>query len=275
MNCQEARTLVEDVMDRRLSGDVKRRLDLHLSRCAECRDFFAEERDEHTRWFRALNYKEEKRTFLSHDFADRLVAAVMHTPKRSFWNRIRIPRWVGMAACLAIAVSAAAMVAGVVVREVSGDSSGTASDAAFPAGESAAGYAGLDAAEPVSETTDELQGMIENETENSGTAKAVVSQTTEGDARVSVLKNIKRVLAAVVLTTAAATSADDNQLFVSGYPAANAFSSSASAGLGIETSSLAKSAESAQLEARYRTWLESAAVGLRSDKHYGMFLIVR
>ena len=77
MNCQEARQLVELAQDRNLSGGLKRRLDLHLSRCERCRSFFADEQAEHQRWFKAVNSPDEPRHSLPSDFADRLVAAVV------------------------------------------------------------------------------------------------------------------------------------------------------------------------------------------------------
>ena len=55
MNCMEARALVEDVLDESLAGGLKRALNLHISRCDACRTFFAAEKEEHSRWFRAMN----------------------------------------------------------------------------------------------------------------------------------------------------------------------------------------------------------------------------
>ena len=77
MNCQEARNLVELALDRNLSGGVKRRFDLHLSRCEECRALFVAEQAEHQRWFRTVNSPDEPRHSLPPDFADRLAAAVV------------------------------------------------------------------------------------------------------------------------------------------------------------------------------------------------------
>jgi hypothetical protein len=42
-------------MDGQLPMSKKRRIDLHLRRCARCREFCESERREHTAWFRALN----------------------------------------------------------------------------------------------------------------------------------------------------------------------------------------------------------------------------
>ena len=102
MNCQEARKIVECVLDRNLSGSVKRRLDLHLSRCKDCRAFFAAEQAEHQRWFKALNSPEVPRHSLPPDFADRLAAAVVANSamRRSLFKRL--PRWALIAASLAL-----------------------------------------------------------------------------------------------------------------------------------------------------------------------------
>lgn len=93
---------MEYVLDRNLSGSVKRRLDLHLSRCKDCRTFFAAEQAEHQRWFKALNSPEAPRHSLPSDFADRLAAAVVanSATRRSLFKRL--PRWALIAASLAL-----------------------------------------------------------------------------------------------------------------------------------------------------------------------------
>ena len=97
MNCQETRKLFEDALDRRLSGGVKRRLDLHLARCRDCRKFYEAEQADHARWFRAMNDAEaEPPHSLPPDFADRLVAAVVANEAKneaSFFRRLRLPQW--------------------------------------------------------------------------------------------------------------------------------------------------------------------------------------
>ena len=121
MNCQEARRLVEDVLDKRLSGSVKRKLDLHLTHCRDCRRFYEAEQAEHVRWFRAMNdTAAEPPHPLPPDFADRLVASVLakgaaHTP---FFRRFHLPRWLKRAACFALLLSGAAFAATVVVDAV-------------------------------------------------------------------------------------------------------------------------------------------------------------
>ena len=125
MNCEEAKRLVEDALDKRLSGGVKRRLDLHLTRCRDCRRFYEAEQAEHSRWFRAMNDTEAEPSHpLPPDFADRLVAAVMANDtadKASFFRRLRLPRWLKRVACFALILSGAAFAAAVVVDAVVGN----------------------------------------------------------------------------------------------------------------------------------------------------------
>ena len=108
MNCQETRELIEDALDKRLTGGVKRKFDLHLTHCRECRRFYEAEQAEHARWFRAMNdTAAEPPHPLPPDFADRLVAAVLakgtaHTP---FFLRFRLPRWAKIAASLLALIS--------------------------------------------------------------------------------------------------------------------------------------------------------------------------
>ena len=122
MNCQETRKLFEDALDRRLSGGVKRRLDLHLARCRDCRKFYEAEQAEHARWFRAMNDAgAEPPHSLSPDFADRLVAAVAANEakdKASFFRRLRLPKWLKRVACLAVLLFGVAFAATVVVDAI-------------------------------------------------------------------------------------------------------------------------------------------------------------
>ena len=120
MNCQETRKLFEDALDRRLSGGVKRRLDLHLARCRDCRKFYEAEQAEHARWFRAMNDAEaEPPHSLPPDFADRLVAAVAANDamdKASVFRCLCLPKWLKRVACLAVLLCGVALAATVVMN---------------------------------------------------------------------------------------------------------------------------------------------------------------
>ena len=104
MNCQEVQSLMEDAIDRRLTAGAKRRFDLHLAHCSSCRDRLAAEQREHTRWFNALNERPSCPEALPPDFADRLVSMVTMAPARRPFLQ-RLPRWVRIAASLAVVVS--------------------------------------------------------------------------------------------------------------------------------------------------------------------------
>ena len=77
MNCKKTRELIDDALDRRLTGAVKRGFDSHISHCCDCRRLYDAEKAEHARWVRAMNdTSAEPPHALPPDFADRLVAAV-------------------------------------------------------------------------------------------------------------------------------------------------------------------------------------------------------
>ena len=116
MNCKEAIDLAEEAMDKDLPRAVKRRLDLHLSRCESCRRFFEAERAEHVRWFRVFNDPSAMRR-LPPGFANRLAASARR-PRHGFW--FRLPRWLKRVACFAALLSGAAFAATVVVDAVVG-----------------------------------------------------------------------------------------------------------------------------------------------------------
>lgn len=112
MNCQEARALVEDVLDRRMSEDALKDVELHLSRCRECRAFFEAEKCEHTVWFRALNEMDDIPA-PSSNLGSRL-AAVLEKPKRTLLSSL--PRWFRRAAAIVIFIGGAAFASWLGVR---------------------------------------------------------------------------------------------------------------------------------------------------------------
>ena len=109
MNCTEAIDLAEEAMDKDLPRAVKRRLDLHLSRCESCRRLFEAESAEHVRWFRIFNDPAAMRS-LPPGFAGRL-AATARLARPGFW--FRIPRWAKIAACFALLLSGAVYAAAI------------------------------------------------------------------------------------------------------------------------------------------------------------------
>lgn len=80
------------------------------------------------------------------------------------------------------------------------------------------------------------------------------------------------VLSAVTVVSSVA---DDYSYYVSGYPAENPSSSMPSPGIDLETSTRTCSLVADELEARYRTWLESPGINLKTTPRLGMCILVK
>ena len=263
MNCQETRKLFEDALDRRLSGGVKRRLDLHLARCRDCRKFYEAEQAEHARWFRAMNDAEtEPPHSLPPDFADRLVAAVAANEakvKESFFRRLRLPKWLKKVACLAVLLCGVAFAATVVVDAMTAKRSAReATDAleeTLPGAEAAA-------------YPSEAPTVASNET---NTQQPTTTYQTNGE---SEMKKGKAAAAALALVALGAVSEVQSttplraasSLYKSGCePAEPAPASSVSSASGA----------SAPLDSRAAQSATSAAVMFNSDGAPGVTIIFR
>ncbi len=263
MNCQETRKLFEDALDRRLSGGVKRRLDLHLARCRDCRKFYEAEQAEHARWFRAMNDAEaEPPHSLPPDFADRLVAAVAANEakvKASFFRRLRLPKWLKRVACLAVLLFGVAFAATVVVDAIAAkDSEREATEAPeeiLPGAEAAA-----DASEVPSAVSDETSNQLPTTT-----------YQTNGE---SEMKKGKAAAAALALVALGAVSEGQSttplrsvsSLYKSGCePTEPAPASSVTSASGA----------SAPLDSRAAQSATSDAVAFNSDGVPGMMMIFR
>lgn len=107
---------------------------MHLSRCDACRAYFAAERNEHRRWFKAMNEPYARRR-LPDGFADNFVAAIANA------NAVPQRRWafVGLFRRIAAVVAAMLLFAGltyaavVAVEELGwGDAEEAVSEMRFP-----------------------------------------------------------------------------------------------------------------------------------------------
>ncbi len=81
-------------------------------------------------------------------------------------------------------------------------------------------------------------------------------------------------VAVAVAAGAAIPAGADYQFIVSGYPAANESYPAAFASTSLVTATRSGKSVSSALEARCRTWDESDATSLRSDKYEGAFVII-
>ena len=220
MNCQEARSFVEDALDRSLSGRVKRRLDLHLQHCKECRDFFEAERVEFVRWYRAVNCDCGHSHSLPTDFADRLVAAV--TAPRSLPFFLRMPRWALVAASVAIMFMGVAF-AGVVVERVILSAKEEAATGDVPECEASqetlvADTGTGDSYVPQnsffeefaqSEQLDIAEAISTTKTETSNNTPSASTQENGENAKMNIRKTTTALAAAFALVTGSAQAADD------------------------------------------------------------------
>ena len=266
MNCQETRKLFEDALDRRLSGGVKRKLDLHLARCRDCRKFYEAEQAEHARWFRAMNDAEaEPPHSLPPDFADRLVAAVAANDamdKASFFRRLCLPKWLKRVACLAVLLCGVAFAATVVVNAMTAkDNEGEATEATEALEES------LPGAETAA-CPSEAPSVASNETSNQ---PPTTHDPTNGESEMKKGKATAAALALVALgavseVQATTTPRAASSLYKSGCePTEPAPASSVSSASGA----------SAPLDSRAAQSATSDAVAFNSDGVPGMMMIFR
>ncbi len=134
MNCQEVQALVEEAIENRLSTSCRRKVNLHLSRCAECRAFLAAEQTEHAAWFRALNDVSDipPPATPTAALAASLAAAAIPATRRA--GSITVPLWLKRAAAIALLCGGAALAAWIGTTMESRDDNGLASRS--PSGDS-------------------------------------------------------------------------------------------------------------------------------------------
>ena len=294
MNCQETRKLFEDALDRRLSGGVKRKLDLHLARCRDCRKFYEAEQAEHARWFRAMNDTEvEPPHSLPPDFADRLVTAVLARNKARvpFFRRFRLPRWAGLAATLALLAAAFAAIhtgelslsqyAEEPASENNLTTGGTSDQASrLPDGNTSDWDSRhLGGTETTPSTTNYQPPTLHSSTLHSSTLHSSLltlnSQQGSPQVQTSTIKQAAALTGAIALAAAQPAAADDYQYIISGYPAANECRVARSTGIALETGSYRRKGLATDLEARYRTRMSSLGIALNTTEYRAMVIIMR
>ena len=260
MNCMEVRALVEDALDDSLTGNRKRTLALHLSRCDDCRAFFAAEREEHRRWFRAMNEPEARR-HLPEGFVDDFIAKMIadHTQPKRIWAFTKVFRRI-----------AAVLVAMLLFAGIS-----------YAA---AMGIRGVEAANLVADGG-EMVGRVVLNAPDSPDAYQLPTTNYQLEPNQGVKTMTRKKAAAAALTAAmaaaplASANGDEYQFIVSGDPVAaetvgSSSASSATAALTVGTLADGVVCES-EFEARSHTKDESPARALRSDKFKSIIISIR
>ena len=269
MNCQECESLFDEMIDRRVEEPTRQRMELHLSRCAICRDKLEYRKRGHTLMFRALNGT-DVRLHLPNGFADRLVAECRIQPKRSFFPAL--PRWALIAASLAIVagfVFAAAVASGVFggaeaegegaaeTTRTTGTASTSTSDSAFPA------------IMAVPEVLDVLEVLAVPE------PTTLSFSTNPGETTMTKTKAAAAALSAAFVAAPLAAANGDEYQFIdpTTYPAENPSHSMMSDEVALETGALRVMGDAETLEARSRTHGYSAAIALNAQKWTPGFII--
>ena len=275
MNCMEARALVEDALDESLAGDRKRALDLHLSRCDACQSFFAAEKEEHSRWFRAMNESMARR-HLPGGFAEDFVA--------SFARSKRVPqkRWafVGMFRRIAAVLAAMLLFAGlsyaaaVAVDVLGGDEANQkiAEDEASKAADSQTSVS-VPVAIPA------MDEIVSYESLSGGAAIALSESHNQPTGEDAMTKTKAAAAALSVAMAAAPLAAADGEAYQyiisTPYPEANAHHSLASSPTTVNSGALRVAGIAKEIEARYRSSASSFAVALNALEFKTFIITVR
>ncbi len=275
MNCMETRALVEDALDETLSGNQKRALDLHLSRCDGCRAYFAAERNEHRRWFKAMNEPDARRC-LPDGFADNFVAAIANA------NAVPQRRWafVGLFRRIAAVLAAMLLFAGlsyaaaVAVDILGGDEANQkiAEDEALKVADS-------QTLVPAPVAIPAMDEIVSNESLSDGAAIVLsepYNQPTGEDAMTKTKAAAAALSVAMAAAPLAAADGEAYQYIISTpYPEANVHHSSASEPTMLDSGALRVAGVSKELEARYRSSASSFAVALNALEFKTFIITVR
>jgi len=268
MNCMEAQSLVEDALDDSLTESRKRALDLHLSRCDDCRAFFASERDEHRRWFQAMNGHEALRR-VPDGFSERFLSEIAkrHAVPQRKWALVRALRQIAAVLAAMLLFAGLSYAAVTAVEEMRGMSAANGDDLTEDQ-ESEGVNRDAEGGETVERVVLNVPDSLD--TYQLPTAK-YQHETNQGDSK----SMTRRKAAAAALTAAMAAASlvrangDEYQFIVSGelVAATEGCSSDSSSTTSLESGPLADGfVYGDELEARYRTMGESDTCSLRSDK---------
>jgi predicted anti-sigma-YlaC factor YlaD len=271
----EAQALVEDALDEALTGNRRRALDLHLSRCDACRAFFAAEKEEHRRWFGAMNDPAVCRR-LPEGFAEEFLASLAHgkaAPQKR-WAFVGMFRRIAAVLAAMLLFAGLSYAAAVAVDILGGDEANQkiAEDEASKVADSQTSVS-----EPVAIPA--MDEIVSDESLSGGAAIALsepYNQPTGGNAMT------KRKAAAAALSVAmaaaplAAADGEAYQYIISTpYPEANVYHSSASVPTMLDSGALRVAGVAKELEARSRSGTSSVAIALNALEFKTFIITVR
>ena len=271
----EAQALVEDALDESLAGGRKRALDLHLSRCDACRAFFAAEKEEHRRWFGAMNDPAVCRR-LPEGFAEGFLASLAHgkvAPQKR-WAFVGMFRRIAAVLAAMLLFAGLSYAAAVAVDILGGDEANQkiVEDEALKAADSQTSVS-VPVAIPA------MDEIVSNESLSGGAAIALSeshNQPTGEDAMTKTKAAAAALSVAMAAAPLAAADVEAYQYIISTpYPEANVHHSSASEPTMLDSGALRVAGVSKELEARYRSCASSFAVALNALEFKTFIITVR
>ena len=275
MNCMEAQALVEDALDEALTGNRRRALDLHLSRCDACRAFFAAEKEEHRRWFGAMNDPAVCRR-LPEGFAEGFLASLAHgkaAPQK---------RWafVGMFRRIAAVLAAMLLFAGLsyaAVVAVDGLRNDDAAQKTTPEGLQETAESPV--ATSASEDEHVADAVLPAEPLSGGKTSLATEFYNQQSGEAIMNKSKAAAAALSVAMAAAALAAADGEAYQyiisTPYPEANVYHSSASEPTMLDSGAIRVAGVAKEIEARYRSGASSFAVALNALEFKTFIITVR
>ena len=275
MNCMEAQALVEDALDEALTGNRRRALDLHLSRCDACRAFFAAEKEEHRRWFGAMNDPAVCRR-LSEGFAEEFLASLAHgkaAPQKR-WAFVGMFRRIAAALAAMLLFVGLSYAAAVAVDILGGDEANQkiAEDEALKVADS-------QTLVPAPVAIPAMDEIVLNESLSDGAAIALsepYNQPTGEDAMTKTKAAAAALSVAMAAAPLAAADGEAYQYIISTpYPEANAHHSLASSPTTVNSGALRVAGIAKEIEARYRSGASSFAVALNALEFKTFIITVR
>ena len=264
MNCMEAQALVEDALDEALTGNRRRALDLHLSRCDACRAFFAAEKEAHRRWFGAMNDPAVCRR-LPEGFAEGFLASLAHgkaAPQK---------RWavVGMFRRIAAVLAAMLLFAGLsyaAVVAVDGLRDDDAAQKTTPEGLQET--AESPAATSASEDEHVADAALHAEPFSNGAVSLLTefhNHQTGGTSMIKAKTAVAALSAAMSVAPLSAADGDSYRYIISTpYPEANVYHSAVSAPSSIDAGAYRVAGVAKELEARFRSCSRSVVIALNA-----------
>ena len=295
MNCKEAQSYIEEAIDGSLTGSCKRKVDAHLSRCADCRERFAAEKAEHVALFRALKEVSDipPHPVSDVDFTARLLEAVPAATAKA--GGVLVPIWLRRAAVFALICGGTALAAWVGQELIENGESGIENDSVDLVGRGVldAPESSGRAASPLAASESSLESSRGRARSPSAPPSTVSTPITtlaadessstptpsQGEAKMIVKKlvaNVKRTAATLLAgASLGATAEEPYQFIISGYPAANPSRSFVTASTTLETGRLRFILEETPLEARQCVRFATSGVALNSREFKGMSISIK